>query len=178
MSKIGKQPIEIPEGVTVENKNGIISVTGKNGTNSVPALKGVDIKIENNIITLTLRNKDKQSRANWGTQASLIANAVTGVTQGFKKDLEIQGVGFKARMEGKTLVMDMGFSHNIKYETPEGVEISTPDQLKISVTGKDAQQVGQVAAEIRKYKKPEPYQGKGIRYAGEQVRIKASKKVA
>ncbi|PIR87072.1 MAG: 50S ribosomal protein L6 [Candidatus Harrisonbacteria bacterium CG10_big_fil_rev_8_21_14_0_10_49_15] len=188
MSKIGRKPIEILEGVTVSIEDGKFKVAGKLGTLETPILAGVTAEQSDpeksqsdhgasGTIVLKISDDNKQTRANWGTTAALLRNAITGVSEGFKKDLEIQGVGFRASMEGKTLVMGLGFSHPVRYETPEGVTIAVEKNV-IIVTGIDSAVVGQTAAEIRKFKKPEPYQGKGIRYVGEHVRRKQGKKVA
>jgi large subunit ribosomal protein L6 len=178
MSKTGSKPIAIPEGVTLTATNDVVTIKGKTATLTVPVLKFVTPKIENNTITLSIGSDTKQARSNWGTMASHLRNAIAGVTVGFKKSLDIQGIGFKAALEGgKTLVLNLGFSHPIKYASPEGITITVEKNL-VHVAGADKYMVGQVAAEIRKLKKPEPYQGKGIRYVGEQVRRKAGKKVA
>lgn len=178
MSKIGRRPIEIPEGVTVEVNGREVKVSGKLGVLTSPILPGVDIKIEDGSIILTVNDSKKQAIANWGTTAALIKNTIDGVINGYKKDLEIQGVGLKAALNGKTLVLNLGFSHTIEYVPAEGVEVTVDKGVFISVSGIDKALVGQVAAEIRAFKKPEPYQGKGIRYVGEKVRRKQGKKVA
>ncbi len=177
MSKIGSKPIRIPEGATVELKDGIFTVKGKLGTLQVAKIDLVQAEIKDGAVHLTIASSKKQARANWGTLGANIKNAITGVTEGFTKSLEIQGIGFKAAMEGNNLSLNVGYSHPVKYQTPEGIKIVVEKSF-IRISGNDKQLVGQTAAEIRKIKKPEPYQGKGIRYVGEQVRRKAGKKVA
>ncbi len=178
MSKTGSKPIIIPEGVAVAADQSLVTVKGKNATLVVPILKFVSVDINGQTITLSVSSDVKQARANWGTTGAHLRNVIAGVTTGFKKSLDIQGIGFKAALEGKsTLVLNLGFSHPIKYAIPEGVTITVEKNL-VHIAGANRQVVGQVSAEIRKFKKPEPYQGKGIRYVGEQVRRKAGKKVA
>lgn len=177
MSKIGKKQLNIPEGVTVTQGNGVLTVKGKSATLTVPVLTHVTPKIEGTAITFTVDSDVKQARANWGTMNSNTNNALLGVTTGFTKKLDVQGIGFKAALEGKNLVLNVGFSHPVKFPTPAGVTV-TLEKSFIIITGADKQLVGQTAAAIRKIRKPEPYQGKGIRYVGEQVRRKEGKKVA
>jgi large subunit ribosomal protein L6 len=177
MSKIGKKPIEIPQGVTVTIADGVVSVSGPKGQVKLPVLAWINVSMEGTQLTLGTDKNIKQATANWGTMRALIQNAIIGVTEGFKKVLEIEGVGFRATMEGKTLVLNIGFSHPVRYESPEGITIVTEKGM-VTVSGIDRQMVGQVAAHIRKFKKPEPYKGKGIHYQGEVVRRKAGKKVA
>jgi large subunit ribosomal protein L6 len=177
MSKIGKKPLVLPEGVTATMTPQAVTIKGKGGAIVVPVLSHVTAAIEGNTITLSIASAEKQARANWGTMGAHLKNAVTGVTEGFEKKLDVQGIGFKANLEGKVLVLSLGFTHPIKYTAPEGVMIKL-EKSNIIVTGIDRQLVGQVAATIRKFRKPEPYQGKGIRYVGEQVRRKEGKKVA
>ena len=178
MSKIGRKPIEIPEGVTISKNGGLLMVKGKLGELQVPILSEVNVEIADDQVTFSVNSTKKQILANWGTSASLLRGAIEGVINGYKKELEIIGVGFKAMMQGKTLVLSLGFSHPIEYVIPEGIEVEVDKNTKLSVSGIDKAMVGQVAAEIRKYKRPEPYQGKGIRYVGEKVRRKQGKKVA
>lgn len=178
MSKVGKKPIEIPEGVTVTETAGVITVTGKLGTNTAPLLSGVTFSMKDGVIELSINSTEKQVRANWGTTASLIRNAIVGVTEGYKKVLEIQGVGFKAALAGQQIDLELGFSHTVHYPLPEGVTAELDAKKNtIQISGIDAQVVGQVAAEIRSLKKPEPYLGKGIRYIDEVVRRKEGKRV-
>lgn len=176
MSKIGKKQLAIPEGVTVTVGTNEVTVKGKNGTLTVPVLKHVTPLVKDNLVTFTTTLTTKQARANWGTQSSLVANALTGVTEGFSKKLEVQGIGFKAALEGANLVLNVGYTHPVTFTTPAGVKLAV-DKNQIEVTGFDKQLVGLVAAQIRKIRKPEPYQGKGIRYVGEYVRRKEGKKV-
>jgi len=178
MSKIGRKPIEIPEGVSVEIAGKELKVSGKLGVLVSPILPDVQASIEDGNLNLSVKSAKKQAIANWGTTAALARNSIEGVMNGYKKELEIQGVGFKAVLNGSTLVLNLGFSHTIEYMAPEGVEIAVEKNNLITISGIDKAMVGQVAAEIRAYKKPEPYQGKGIRYVGEKVRRKQGKKVA
>jgi large subunit ribosomal protein L6 len=177
MSKIGGKPIAIPEGVTVTKEHGGFSIKGKLGTLTVKLLPNVKGEIAEGKIVLTIDADNKQTHANWGTTGAHLKNAVKGVTEGFKKSLDVQGIGYKANMEGKTLVLNLGFTHPIKFPTPEGMVITVEKNL-IHVSGMSREVVGQTSATIRSYKKPEPYLGKGIRYVGERVRRKAGKKVA
>lgn len=175
MSRLGKQPITIPEGVKVNISDSVISFTGPKGTVSTKLLEGVNFDIKENVITLSPKGKIKQNMMNWGTLWSHTNNAIEGVTKGFSKGLEIEGIGFKASMEGNVLVLKVGFSHLVKFPIPEDITVEV-EKNKIKVTGIDKQKVGHIAASIRKIKKPEPYLGKGIRYEGEVIRRKAGKK--
>ncbi len=177
MSRLAKKPISVPEGVTVKLNDGIFSCTGKNGTLNVPVLPFLEVVIDSTGILIKSEATNSQARANWGTMASLIRNAVQGVVTGYAKDLEIQGVGFKANLEGNALVLNVGFTHPIKFPIPVGIKIAVEKNV-IKISGSDKALVGETAAIIRRFKKPEPYKGKGIRYAGEVVRRKAGKKVA
>ncbi len=181
MSKIGKKPIAIPEGVEVKSgeKDGVavLEFKGKEGAFTLPILAHTKVEIKEKEILVNASSDNKFGRANWGTMAALIKNSITGVSQGFTKILDIEGIGFKASLEGTNLVLNVGFSHPVKYTPPVGIKI-TVEKGSIKVFGIDRALVGQVAAEIRKVKKPEPYQGKGIRYRGEYIRRKAGKKVA
>jgi large subunit ribosomal protein L6 len=177
MSKIGKKPIEIPAGITATIDGSVITLKGANGTLKVSVPQFVTSKMEGNVITFTIGEETKQARSNWGTTGALLRNAIAGLTTGFEKRLDVQGIGYKAALEGKNLVLSVGYSHPVKFPVPEGVKIVLEKSFVI-ITGIDRQLVGQVAATIRKIKKPEPYQGKGIRYVGEQVRRKEGKKVA
>ncbi len=185
MSKIGKKPIAVSAGVTVHIKSGAVQVQGVKGELIVPILpycviseeevdgaKRVLVKLDQGGATA-----GKQARANWGTMAALIKNAIQGVHEGFQKKLQFEGIGYRGTMEGKTLVLSVGFSHPVKYESPQGVAIIVEKNI-ITISGFDKALIGKVAAEIRKIKKPEPYQGKGIRYVGEVIRRKAGKKAA
>jgi len=175
MSRLAKKPILIPSGVLIEVADNLITVTGPKGKLEVPKLSGILVSVLDNSITVAPENKNKQTLMNWGTQWSCLNNAILGVTQGFTKVLEVEGVGFKVSLEGRELVLKVGFSHLVRFPIPEGIDISV-DKNRIIVSGIDKQKVGHTAASIRKIKKPEPYLGKGIRYEGEVIRRKAGKK--
>jgi len=177
MSKIGRRPITIPEGVEAKIQDGVLELKGKIGVLKVRLLDGVTAKVENNSIKFASSDDSKQGRANWGTTAALARNAVLGVKDGFTKTLEVEGVGFRASMEGDNLVLNVGFTHPVKYAPLAGIKISL-EKGAIKIFGIDKAMVGQAAAEIRKIRKPEPYKGKGIRYQGEIIRRKVGKKVA
>lgn len=177
MSKIGKQLIKIPEGVDVKIVDGKIEVKGKLGSLSVPVLEYVTPKLENGELSFSAAASHKQARANWGTMRALAANAIKGVVDGYNEALEIEGIGFKAVLEGKILVLMVGFSHPVRYEIPTGVSVVL-EKSAIKISGIDKQLVGEVAAEIRSKKRTEPYKGTGIRYKDEVVKRKAGKKVA
>lgn len=174
MSRIGKLPVAIPDGVTITVDNSIVTVKGPKGELSTPILDRVTVKVEDKDVIVSRQNDEKMSKAQHGLIRSLINNMVTGVTKGFEKKLEVNGVGFRVNGGGQNLDMQLGFSHPVKYQAPEGVNIAV-DKMNITVTGIDKQQVGQVAAEIRSLKKPEPYKGKGIKYADEVILRKAGK---
>ena len=174
MSRIGKQPIAIPAGVTITVGDKDITVAGPKGQLIVPLQEKVKVATEDNQIVVTRDDDEPKSRAWHGLQRALLNNAVQGVTKGFEKKLEINGVGFRLNGGGKSIEMALGFSHPVKYEAPEGVDLKT-DKMTITVSGIDKQKVGQVAAEIRALKKPEPYKGKGIKYADEVILRKAGK---
>jgi large subunit ribosomal protein L6 len=165
----------MPSAASFEEKGGAYVIKGPKGELTVPALAGVSVALEDGVINVSLAGDDRQARANLGTMWSLLKNAAIGVTEGFTKNLEIHGVGYRAAMEGKSLNLNLGFSHPVKFEAPAGVELSV-DKNVITVTGASKEEVGQAAAVIRKFRKPEPYKGKGIRYQGEFVRMKAGKK--
>lgn len=174
MSRIGKQPIEIPAGVTITVGETEINVAGPKGSLSVPVQKNTKTTLEGNVLTVTRSNDEPESRAWHGLQRALLNNAVIGVTKGFEKKLEVNGVGFRLQGGGKNIEMALGFSHPVKYTAPDGVDLKV-DKMTIIVSGIDKQRVGQVAAEIRSLKKPEPYKGKGIKYADEVILRKAGK---
>lgn len=176
MSRIGKKPIEVPSGVTVTVAGADVTVKGPKGELALTLVDAVEVKLEGNVLTVTPRDDSQRSRAMWGMQRTLVSNLVEGVSKGFEKKLEITGVGFRAQMRGKRLGLQLGFSHDVDLEVPEGIKIETPDQTTILVSGVDKQKVGQVAAEIRAWRKPEPYKGKGIRYSGEFIYRKEGKK--
>ncbi len=177
MSKIGKQPITLPESVKVETSATAIVFRGPKGELTVPTLPHIKIKITDGKLVFELDDETKQARSNWGTLRALAMNALEGVLTGYEKQLEIEGVGFRAAVEGKDLVLNIGYSHPVRVPAAEGVAFSV-EKNTIKVSGIDKYLVGQVAADVRALKKPEPYKGKGIRYKGEVIRRKAGKKVA
>jgi large subunit ribosomal protein L6 len=176
MSRIGKRPVDLPSGVEASVSGQTVSVKGPKGQRSFTATDDVTIKVEGNVVSVEPRGKSKRARQQWGMSRTRIGNLVIGVTDGFKKELEINGVGYRAAMEGKNLKLNLGLSHDVVYEVPEGVTVSAPKQTEIVVEGNDEQQVGQVAAEIRAWRKPEPYKGKGIKYKDEYIFRKEGKK--
>ena len=176
MSRVGKYPVALPQGVTAEVKSHTVSVKGKLGNLSLVIPSEVVVKLEEGKIAVSRAHETARARVLWGTTRNNINNMVKGVTEGFKTVLEIEGVGFKAAMQGKELVLNIGFSHEVRFTPPEGITIKADKPTVLSITGIDKQQVGQVAAEIRGMKKPEPYKGKGIKYEGERVRRKEGKK--
>ncbi|MAK92398.1 MAG: 50S ribosomal protein L6 [Oleibacter sp.] len=176
MSRVAKAPVAIPAGVEVKLAADKISVKGKQGQLELDVHSAVEIKQEENVLTFAPKAGDKQSNALAGTFRALVNNMVTGVSVGFEKKLVLQGVGYRAKAAGKTLNLSLGFSHPVDYELPEGVTAETPSQTEVVIKGIDKQVVGQVAAEIRGYRPPEPYKGKGVRYADENVRRKEAKK--
>lgn len=176
MSRVGKYPVALPQGVTAEIKGQTIAVKGKMGNLSLIAPNEVEVKVAEGKVAVSMRQDTQKTRILWGTTRNNINNMVKGVTDGFKEVLEIEGVGFKAAIVGKDLVMQLGFSHEVKFAIPEGIAIKAEKPTMISITGIDKQKVGQVAAEIRGLKKPEPYKGKGIKYQGERIRRKEGKK--
>ena len=178
MSKIGKQNIKIPTGITVTIEEGKIYLKGQSGELTVTVLKGVKPAIENDVLIFSLSGDNKQARSNWGTLRSLVANAISGLAKGFEKILILEGIGYRITKEGNDLSLNLGFSHPVKYKAPAGIIFEVPDTTTLKIKGIDKALVGQVAAEIRNLKKPEPYKGKGFRYADEIIRRKAGKKVA
>jgi large subunit ribosomal protein L6 len=177
MSRIGKQIITIPEGTTINFSDGTFTVKGPKGELTKTFKDNIEIAINGNEITLKPLDTTNFSQALWGTYASHIVNMITGVNTPYEKKLEVEGVGFRVNLEGKTLVMSLGFSHDVRMDVPEGVEVSV-EKNTITVSGIDKETVGQFAANIRAKKKPEPYKGKGIRYVGEYIRRKQGKKSA
>jgi large subunit ribosomal protein L6 len=175
MSRVGKQPIPIPKGVKVNINGNRVEVSGEKGTLSRDFDPRVTVSVESDQIIVGRGGESRTERSLHGLSRGLLAGMVEGVSQGFKKELEVHGVGYRAEIKGDTLVVDVRKSHIINYKVPNGVNVETPDRTRIVVTGIDKQAVGQVAADIRRFKPPEPYGGKGIRYAGEQVRRKAGK---
>jgi large subunit ribosomal protein L6 len=176
MSRIGKRPVELPSGVTAALSGQTVEVKGPKGTRSFTATDDVDVKIEENLLRVVPRGSSKRARQQWGMTRTQVANLVTGVTEGFKKELEITGVGYRAQIQGKVLKLALGYSHDVEYAIPDGVEIACAKPTEISISGIDQQQVGQVAAEIRDWRRPEPYKGKGVRYKGEYIFRKEGKK--
>ncbi|MGL1921550.1 MAG: 50S ribosomal protein L6 [Hyphomicrobiales bacterium] len=176
MSRIGKKAIPLPAGVEFNIEGQEISVKGPKGSLSVVLVNEVSISDSENGLLITPRDDSKRARSMWGMSRTLVANIVAGVSEGYSKTLEIQGVGYRAALKGKTLSLNLGLSHEVNYDAPEGVEIKVTKPTEIVVSGVDKQLVGQVAANIRKYRKPEPFKGKGIRYQGEYVFRKEGKK--
>ena len=176
MSRIGKVPVAIPSGVSAEIADGTLAVKGPKGTLTLAMRDEISYLVEDGRIVVKPANPSKQARAFWGMQRTLVENLITGVTQGYTKVLEIVGVGYRANMQGKNLKLQLGYSHDVDYAVPEGIEIKTPDNTTIEISGIDKQKVGQVAAEIRRWRKPEPYKGKGIKYRGEYIFRKEGKK--
>ena len=176
MSRIGKVPVAIPTGVSAEIANGVLSVKGPKGTLTLTLRDEISYVVEEGRILVRPANDSKTARAFWGMQRTLVNNLVTGVTQGYTKVLEITGVGYRANAQGKNLKLQLGYSHDVDFAVPEGIEIKTPDNTTIEISGIDKQKVGQVAAEIRRWRKPEPYKGKGIKYRGEFIFRKEGKK--
>jgi large subunit ribosomal protein L6 len=176
MSRIGKKPVAIPAGVTASMADGILSMKGPKGELSMPMSDLISYEMKDEALSVQPANKSREARAFWGMQRTLVQNLVTGVTEGFSKVLEITGVGYRANSQGKTLKLQLGYSHDVDFAIPEGIEIKTPDNTTVEISGIDKQKVGQVAAEIRRWRKPEPYKGKGIKYRGEYIFRKEGKK--
>ena len=176
MSRTGKKPVTVPANVTATIDGGQLSVKGPKGTLAMPLVDDVSYALEDGVISLKPANDTKRARAFWGMQRTLVQNLITGVTEGFQKKLLITGVGYRANAQGKTLKLQLGYSHDVDFAVPEGIEIKTPDNTTVEISGIDKQKVGQVAAEIRRWRKPEPYKGKGIKYAGEFIFRKEGKK--
>jgi len=176
MSRIGKKPVALPAGVTATVSGQTIEVKGPKGTRSFSATDDVTFAVEDGAVSVNPRGKSKRALQQWGMSRTMVQNLVTGVTEGFKKELEINGVGYRALMQGTTLKLTLGLSHDVNYEVPEGVIVLAPKPTQITVEGIDEQLVGQVAANIREYRKPEPYKGKGIKYKDEYIFRKEGKK--
>ena len=176
MSRIGKKPVAVPQGVTASVAGQTVTAKGPKGELKFVVNDEVLVKLDDGAIAVEPRDQSKDARSKWGMSRTQIENIVTGVKEGFERRLEITGVGYRAAMQGKNLQLALGFSHDVVYEAPEGVTISVPKPTEIVVNGIDKQVVGQVAAEIRKYRGPEPYKGKGVRYAGERIVRKEGKK--
>lgn len=176
MSRIGKKPVSVPAGVTASIADGKLSMKGPKGTLSIDLANEVTYAIEDGNVVVQPANETKRARSFWGMQRTLVANLVTGVTEGFSKTLQITGVGYRAAAQGKTLKLQLGYSHDVNMDVPEGITVATPDPTTVNISGNDKQAVGQFAAEIRRWRKPEPYKGKGIKYAGEYIFRKEGKK--
>ncbi|WP_445785494.1 50S ribosomal protein L6 [Sphingorhabdus sp.] len=176
MSRIGKKPVPIPAGVTASMEAGTLSVKGPKGELKMPMSDLISYEMQDDGLMVKPANGSKAARAFWGMQRTLVQNLVTGVTEGFTKVLEITGVGYRANSRGKMLKLQLGYSHDVDFAIPEGIEIKTPDNTTVEISGIDKQKVGQVAAEIRRWRKPEPYKGKGIKYRGEYIFRKEGKK--
>ena len=176
MSRIGKRPVSVPDGVTASVDGQTVTAKGPKGELKFVVNEEVIVKMGDDGIKVDPRDQSKDARSKWGMSRTQIENIMTGVSQGFTKSLEINGVGYRAAMQGKNLQLSLGFSHEVIYEVPEGITVATPKPTEITVTGIDKQQVGQVAAEIRKYRGPEPYKGKGVKYADETIFRKEGKK--
>lgn len=176
MSRIAKEPVELPKGVDVKLDGNVVTVKGSKGQLSMELNSEVELKQEDGVLTVAPRSGSRFAMSVTGTMRSLLANMAHGVTEGFEKKLELVGVGYRAQAQGKNLNLQLGFSHPVVYAAPEGIEIDTPSQTEVVIKGTDKQKVGQVAAEIRRFRPPEPYKGKGVRYANERVVLKEAKK--
>lgn len=175
MSRIGKKPITLPKGVEVKQEGETVVVKGPKGTLKAPLAPGISMKVESGELSLLRENEDRKTRAFHGLTRALVANNVTGVTEGFKKELDIVGVGYRAEIKGKQVVFALGYSHPVVFDVPPGIEVAIDKQTHITVTGVDRQLVGQVAANIRRLRKPDPYKQKGVRYTGEVLKKKTGK---
>lgn len=176
MSKVGKHPVVVPAGVTATLSDNEVTINGKLGTLKTHILSGVSVESAEGLLTVKPLNDTKQAHAAWGTMRANLANMIKGVSEGFTRKMELIGVGYRAQVSGQKLKLTLGFSHDINYELPEGVKAVVTDQTKLELTSADKQLVGQVAAEIRSYRKPEPYKGKGVKYAEETILRKEGKK--
>jgi len=176
MSRIGKNPVAIPAGVQVNLAGQLLTVTGGKGKLTLPISAEVSATVADGAVTIAPKDDSKQARAMWGTTRALVNNMVTGVSAGFTRTLEINGVGYRAAVQGRTLNLQLGYSHDIPYPIPQDIQIACERPTLIAISGADRQRVGQVAAEIRSYRPPEPYKGKGIKYSDETVRRKEGKK--
>jgi large subunit ribosomal protein L6 len=176
MSRIGKKPVTIPSGVTANIEGALLSVKGPKGTLTMPLRDEISYTMEDGGISVQPANDTKRARAFWGMQRTLVQNLITGVSDGFTKKLLITGVGYRAAAQGRNLNLKLGYSHDVNIDVPEGIEVKTPDNTTIEISGSDKQKVGQLAAEIRRWRKPEPYKGKGIKYEGEFIFRKEGKK--
>lgn len=176
MSRIGKRPVEVPQGVEIKLDGNTVNVKGPKGTRTFTAPSEIALAMEEGAVTVKPANDTQRARQMWGMSRTQIENCVKGVNEGFSRNLVIQGVGYRAQAQGKTLKLSLGYSHDIDFAIPEGIEVKTPKPTEIEVSGIDQQQVGQVAANIREWRKPEPYKGKGIRYSDEYIFRKEGKK--
>jgi large subunit ribosomal protein L6 len=176
MSRIGKRPVPLPSGVSASTEGRTLTVKGAKGALELQMRDEIRYDISDDGISVVPANDTKAARAFWGMQRTLVQNLVTGVSEGFSKVLEISGVGYRAQAQGRNLRLQLGYSHDVNFPVPEGVEVKTPDQNTVEISGIDKQKVGQVAAEIRRWRKPEPYKGKGIKYRGEYIFRKEGKK--
>ncbi len=176
MSRIGKRPVQLPSGVSASTEGQTLTVKGSKGALQLQMRDEIRYDISDDGISVVPANDSKAARAFWGMQRTLVQNLVTGVSEGFSKVLEINGVGYRAQAQGRNLRLQLGYSHDVNFPVPEGVEVKTPDQNTVEISGIDKQKVGQVAAEIRRWRKPEPYKGKGIKYRGEYIFRKEGKK--
>ncbi len=176
MSRIGKKPVPMPAGVTASTQGQTLTVKGPKGTLSMQMIEDISYEIQDGAISVQPGNETKRARAFWGMHRTLVQNLVTGVTDGFTKVLEITGVGYRAAAQGKNLRLQLGYSHDVNVPVPDGIDIRTPDATTVEISGIDRQKVGQLAAEIRRWRKPEPYKGKGIKYRGEFIFRKEGKK--
>ena len=176
MSRVGKNPVAIPAGVNVEVSGGKVSAKGKLGALSIGLSSDVSVKVENGQVVVQPVGSSKKARMMWGTTRNLVRNMVNGVATGFSKSLEINGVGYRAAVQGKELILQLGFSHEVKYPIPEGITVKAEKPTALTISGADRQKVGQVAAEIRGFRGPEPYKGKGIKYETETILRKEGKK--
>ena len=175
MSRIGKVPVPVPAGVTAAIADGVLTVKGPKGTLTLGLSDDITYEVGEGLISVKPANDSKQARAFWGMQRTLVSNLVTGVTQGYTKILDITGVGYRATAQGKILKLQLGYSHDVNFDVPEGIEIKTPDNTTVEIFGIDKQKVGQISAVIRRLRRPDPYKGKGVRYEGEQIRRKVGK---
>jgi large subunit ribosomal protein L6 len=176
MSRIGKKAVAVPNGVTANIQGQSVSIKGPKGTLSLVLHDDIEVKMEKDGIKVDPRFETKRARSQWGTSRTLINNLIAGVTKGFEEKLEINGVGYRAAVQGKNLQLQVGLSHDVSYPIPEGITIATPKPTEITITGSDKQKVGQVAAELRSFRPPEPYKGKGVKYADERIFRKEGKK--
>lgn len=176
MSRVGKYPVEVPAGVTVAINGNVVTAKGKLGEQTLTLTELVDVTVDGNKVSVAPKTKEAQARMMWGTTRANIANMVKGVSQGYSKTLEITGTGYRAAVQGKNLVVNLGFSHDVTYPIPEGIKVTCEKPTSIKVEGVDKRQVGQVCAELRAWRPPEPYKGKGVKFEGEAIRRKEGKK--